>query len=313
MQEDIFSSDKSVNNFDTDYKAEVVAASLIEQGFNSEQIMIIRDGIFRRSISTEVEKVYQKYSNYDLVDYLCIHANKEGMYDMLPQGLFHQPINKYATKYKEDIVDEIKIHRTEEFFARKFFHLFELITDRTLTNAYLFEAKYDRKTRNSEFTDLFAHYWPVLQSLTLRQSVFFMHIIPLLHQIRTHYSNMEQAFSLILELPVKISAIKLPKKKSDQFFESKLGENRLGVDFVLDREFDDGIHDLKLTIGPMPATTMKDYLETAKGYKILENLCEIFLPAHAFVVYDFIIDPQDSQFILSDENHSTYLGINSFI
>ncbi|MDL2305077.1 type VI secretion system baseplate subunit TssG [Bacteroides sp. OttesenSCG-928-D19] len=313
MQDEIYSSTKTVNNADTDYKAEVVAASLIEQGFNPEQIMIVRDGIFRRSISTEVEKVYQEFSNYDLVDYLCIRANKEGMYDMLPQGLFHQPINKYATKDKEDILEEIRIHRTEEFFARKFFHLFELIADRTLTNAYLFEAKYDRKTRNSEFTDLFSHYWSVLQLLTLRQAVFFMHVIPLLHRIRSHYRNMEQAFSLILEIPVKISAIKLPKKKADDIFESRIGENGLGVDFVLGNEFDDGIHDLELTIGPMPAAIMKNYLETAKGYRILEQLCEIFLPAHAFVVYDFIIDPQDSQFILSDENHSTYLGINSFI
>ena len=312
MLEDILSENTIIypNEADTDYKAEVVAASLIEQGFDPERITIIRDGIFRRSISTEVEKVYLKYSNYDLVDFLHIHTNKEGIYDMLPQGLFHQPINRYANK--ESIVDEIKIHRNEEFFARKFFHLFELIADRTLTNAYLFEVRYDRKTSNSEFTDLFTQYWPVLELLTLKQGVFFMHIIPLLHRIRTHYKNMEQALSCILEIPVKITKIKLPAKKTDKWFESTVG-NRMGIDFVLGKEFDDGIYDLKLTVGPISAETMKSYLETAKGHKILESLCDVFLPAHAFVTKEFIIDPKDSKFILSSDTHSTYLGVNSFL
>lgn len=306
-------SQRTTNSLDTDYKAEVVAASLIEQGVDPESVTIIRKGIARRGISTEVEEVYQKYSEYDLLEYLCIDANKEGMYDMLPQGIFHQPIKKYGTKDKEDVMEEIRIHRSEEFFARKFFHLFELISDRTLTNAYLFEIKYDRKTSHPEFTDLFNRYWSVLKLLTLKQGVFFMHIIPLLHQIRSHYRNMEQAFSLILDAPVKITEIRLPAKKSKRNFESNIGKSEMGVDLVLGKKFDDAIYDLKLTIGPISATTMKNYLKTTKGYKILEELSEIFLPAHAFVVNDFIIDPQDSEFILSNDNNSTYLGINSFI
>lgn len=306
-------SQRTTNSLDSDYKAEVVAASLIEQGIDPDYVAIVRKGIARRGISKEVEEVYQQFSDYDLLEYLCIDANKEGMYDMLPQGIFHQPINKYKTKDKEDIMEEIRIHRAEEFFARKFFHLFELITDRTLTEAYLFEIKYDRKTSHPEFTNLFNQYWPILKVLTLKQGVFFMHVIPLLHQIRSHYGNMEQAFSLILDVPVKITEIRLPAKKAKKNFESNIGESEMGVDFVLGKQFDDAIYDLKLTIGPISSDIMKNYLETAKGYKILEELCEIFLPAHAFAVYDFIIDPQDSEFILSDDTRSTYIGINSFI
>lgn len=306
-------SKATINSLETDYKAEVVAASLIEQGVDPDLISIIRKGIARRGISTEVEKIFLEYSEENLADFLCIEANKEGMYDMLPQGIFHQPINKTTTKDKEDILEEIRIHRSEEFFARRFFHLYELITDRTLTNAYLFELKYNRKTSNPEFINLFTRYWPILKELTLKQGVFFMHIIPILHRIRTHYKNMQQALSYILDIPVKISEIRLPAKKSKTYFESRLGECRLGVNFVLGKQFDDAIFDLKLTIGPISALKMKDYLETSKGYKILESLCELFLPAHAFVVKDFIIDPEDSKFILSDDTHTTYLGINSFI
>ncbi len=37
-----------------------------------DSITIVRKGIARRGISTEVESVYQKFSDYDLLEYLCI-------------------------------------------------------------------------------------------------------------------------------------------------------------------------------------------------------------------------------------------------
>lgn len=310
-------SGKHHNTYETDYRAEVIAASLIEHGYDSDQIVIVREGIARRGISTEIEKVYEQYSLDDLMDYVYIRANKEGAYDMLPQGLFHQPTYKRTHKDMaadvEKALEEIKIHRTQEFFARKFFHLFELIADRTITKAYLFEHKYDKKQSHSEFTDLFVLYWPLLRQLTLKQGVYFMHIIPIIHRIRSDYKNIQQALSCILEVPVAITEIKLPAKHADSIFESRLGECRLGVNMVLGSQFDDGEYDLKITVGPIPAKTMRNFLKTAKDYKILESLCEMFLPVNTFYITDFIIDPEDSKFILSDENNETFLGINSFI
>lgn len=305
------------NMYETDYLAEVIAAALIEQGYDPEQVVIVREGIARRGVSTEIEKVYEQYSPDDLMDYIYIKANKEGVYDMLPQGLFHEPT--YKRTYKdiatdvEKALDEIKIHRTQEFFARKFFHLFELMADRTITKAYLFERKYDKKLSYSEFTELFARYWPLLRKLTLKQGVYFMHIIPIIHRIRSDYKNIQQALSCILEVPVEITEIKLPAKQADSFFESRLGDDRIGVSVVLGHQFDDGEYDLKITVGPISAKTMRNYLKTAKGYQILESLCEMFLPVNTFYITDFIIDPEDSELILSDDENETFLGVNSFI
>lgn len=313
MISDKFTNKMIANTFDTDYRAETIAVSLIQQNVDAEQIHIVRDGMARRGVAKDVEKIYEVYSDYDLLDFIYIHINRESIYDMLPQGVFHQPIKRDVGKDKEDILDEIKVHRQEEFFARKFFHLFELIADRTITEAYLFERLYDKKTSCSEFTNLFIQYFPILQMLTLKQSVSFMYIIPILHRIRIHYKNTEQALSSILDLPVKIKKIKLPAKQTENLFESSLKNNRMGVDMVLGNQFDDGVYDLKLIIGPIPAKVMKDYLETAKGYKVLEALCDIFFPANLFVVKDFKISSEDSIFTLSDDKNETYLGINSFI
>lgn len=304
---------KKINDLGTDYKQEVIAAALIEQGIDPDVVLIVRKGIARRGIGKEVEHIYTNNHIHNYLETIHIEVNKEGLYDMLPQGLFHRPIKKITTEYKEDILEDIRIHRSEEFFARKFFQLFELVADRTFIKIYQAECRFAQKQTYSEFVDIFKPYWHVLERLTLKQGVTFMYIIPFLEKIRTEYRSIEQVLSYIIEAPVKIAKIKLPEKKVERMYESTIGETYLNVDFVLGKQFDDGEYDLQITIGAISAQTMKNYLETSEGYIVLQMLCDIFLPEFTFPVFNFIIDPEDSKFILSDDSHSTYLGINSFL
>ncbi len=310
-------SQQHPNDLETDFRFEVIAAALVERGYTPEQIRVIREGMDRRGISKDVEDVSLQFSPEDLMDYLYLKVNREGLYDMLPEGLFHK--STYKRSYKdmdtdtEKALDEIKIHREQEFFVRKFFRVFEEASDRMLTDAYLYEARYDRKISHEEFVDLFVHYWPLLKELEHKQAVFFMHIIPILHKIRVDFKAIEEALLYILEVPVKIEQVKLAAKKAARHYESRLGEGCLGVDFVLGETFDDGEYDLKLIVGPISADRMRDFLETAPGYRILEELCTLFFSINLTVVKEFKIDPADCEFILSDDTHSTYLGINSFI
>jgi len=310
---DLELTEKQANTTDSDFKAEIIAADLIEQGFDPERIMIIREGGAKRGYSKDIEEVQLHYSQYDLLDYLHIKANKEGIYDILPEGIFHQTTSKKFNKDKEDILDEIKLHREEEFFARKFFQLFEVEVDHTLIDAYLYEAKYDKKITNQNFVNIFLFYWPVLRLLPHRQAILFMHTIPILNKVRNRYNEVEEAISLILGTPVRIGNIKLPAKDAGSFFESKIGDNYLGIDWVLGKYFDDGKYDLKVTVGPISAKEMENFLETATGNEILDTLCKLFLPGDAFIVKEFKIIPEDSIFILSNENQISYLGINTFI
>lgn len=310
-------SNQFTNILDTDFKSEVIITSLIEQGCDPELIQILREGIARRAVSKDVEKVYRKYNDEDFKEYIHVHTNREGIYDMLPEGIFHK--STYKRSYKdvetdtEKALEEIRAHREQEFFARRFFQVFEQVVDHTLVKINQTEIRYDWTSSNREFTDLFIQYWQVLKRLEHRQAVAFMYVMPLLSSIRLDMEEISESLSFILDVPVRIEKIKLPAKKADSIFESRLGEARLGVDFVLGNAFDDGINDIKIIIGPISAETMRNYLETANGYVVLEMLCDIFLPSHAFVEKDFIIDPKDCEFILSDDTHTTYLGINSFI
>ena len=305
------------NTLDSDFKLEVVVASLIEEGYDPELIQILRDGIERRQVSKDIEEVYTKYNNDDFREYLHIHTNREGVYDILPENIFHKSIYKQTYKDAEyDVekaLDQIKIHREQEFFARRFFQVFEQVIDHTLVEINQTEIKYDRTSTNREFTNLFVQYWPVLKRLEHRQAVAFMYVMPLLSRIRLNLDEIGESLSFILDVPVKIEKIKLPAKKADSLFESRLGDARLGVDLVLGNTFDDGISDLKITIGYLSTNRMRGFLETAPERIVLDMLLEIFIPDETYAVIEFKIDPEDSKFILSDDTHTTYLGINSFI
>lgn len=302
-----------VNDTESDFKAEVVAAELIEQDYDPDQILVIREGDARRGYAKDIEKIYLQFSQQDLRDYLYIATNKAGIYDILPEGLFHQPIRRKLEKDKEDILEEIKIHRSEEFFARKFFHLFEAEADRMLIEAYLYESKYEKKISNPNFVNIFIPYWPVLKLLTREQAIRFLHIIPILHKIRNKYEEIAEAISMVLDTPVKINHIKLPAKRANHFFESVIGENFLGIDWVLGKSFDDGIYDLKMTIGPIPAREMSYFLKTNLGDTVLNILCELFIPADIFIVKEFKVASEDESFILSDTDTKAYLGISTFL
>ncbi|MDR1222166.1 MAG: hypothetical protein LBL07_04720 [Tannerella sp.] len=307
------SVDKNPNSLATDFKAEVIVANLVEQGFDSSKIILIRDSAARRGFAKDVEDISLHFSAGDLADYLYIRTNRESIYDILPEGIFHQPVNKRLNKDKEDILDEMKIHRREEFFARKFFQLFEIETDRFLSDIYLHELRYDKKLTHSSFIGLFSHYWPVLKLLESEQAVFFIHTIPIINRIRTSRPDVEEALSLILGVPVHLKNIKLARKETIGSIESRLDDHRIGIDFILGNTFDDGLYDMKITIGPISALKMQFFLKNALGDQILERLCQLFLPSNVFTVKEYILMPEDSHFILSDNEKSTYMGINTFI
>ncbi len=305
--------DSTPNTLESDYKAEVVAAHLVEQGYDPAKIILTRLGDDRRGFGKDIEALSLYFSEYDQTDFLQIQANREGIYDILPEGVFHQTINRKLNKDKEEMIDEIKIHREEEFFARRFFRLFEIELDQVLTDIALLEIAFDKRITHPDYVYIFRSFWPVLDLLDREQAVLFLHIIPILQRIRNSNASIEEALALILHVPVSLEPIILEKKETSNEFESRLGKSRLGLDLITGNTFNDGQYDLKVRVGPMSAIKMKDFLKNEKYDRILSDLCRLFLPANVFHVYDYILDPEDSHFVLSTPKTATWLGINSYI
>lgn len=300
-----------VNIPGTDFRAETIAAELAARGYNPEQIRIIRNGDARRGYASDIEKIRLEFSERDAKDYLYIETNREGIYDILPEGIFHQPVHRKPNRDKEEELDEIRVNREREFFARRFFRLFETEIDYVLTLACLYEIKFDRKVTHGSFTGIFFPFWSLLRLLGAEQAVVFIHTIPILHSVKDNFDEIEKSLSLILDVPVAVRKVVAPAKAEGA--ESRLGKCTLGTDFVLGNAFGDGEYDIKAVIGPVSAKEAERFLKTDAGKITLDNLLRIFLPGDTLVEKEFKISPEDAVFVLSDENTNTYLGINTFI
>lgn len=311
---DLEIEERKSNSIDTDIKAEVLASALIEKGVDPEYVKIVRDKAFQRNWTKDIEDVEIEYSQSLFRDRIIVRTNRTGLYDILPENIFHKSTARKFNRDKEDVIEEIKRQRREEFYARKFFQLFESVIDDASIQAYLYETKFDKKISNSNFTNVFIAYWPILELLDRAQGIIFLHTIPHLHKIRTQLKEIAQAMSLILNVNVEIEQLNQSQKIPNSNITEGIGNFRLGVDWIVGESFNDGEVDLKLKIGPIPVNDMMDYLEqSSKGYIIVDYLCNLFISGNIHIEKEFIVSSEDANFYLSDKEHITYLGINTFL
>lgn len=145
------------NTMDTDFKAELYGALLSEAGFDTAQIMMVRDGNNLSNVSKDIRSV--KHRNHVGIAegaYIELKTNRRGIYDSLPEGLFHEALFPGKVKDLGLILEEMQQHRNEEFFIRRFFSLLESEVDREGIQAQLLELRYDKKNKYSDYAKLFA-------------------------------------------------------------------------------------------------------------------------------------------------------------
>lgn len=299
-----------VNKLDTDFRAEIVAAGFVETGLEEEKVVITRQKGDKRHISKDISKIENRFSNEDLMEYLYIYTNRKSVYDAIPENIFHQPFVTAKKKSQEDIINEIRRHRQEEFYARRYFQPFERAVDKLLIDAQLYERKFDKSNFHSNLKDVLSGYWPLLKLLTLKQAVFFIRIIPVIHKVATDLKLVSSLISVILDVPVEIAEGELSVIKTD--ISRKLTKGwRLGTNTVLGNTFCDGYRDIDITIGPAHPEKIRQLSKGFRDNQILEQLLAMMLPVNIQKKIKFKVSDEFDKFRLSDATHKAYLGINT--
>lgn len=194
-----------INNFHTDYKAAVLAAELVEAGFDINRLFIWPSGSARRNFSKDVLSVEWYAPDGGYKDYLCIKSSREGLYDMLPEGLFHASVPYSSTRTTEELIDQIKLHKEQEKQARKFFLPLEAEINMFRVLIELHENKIDKKNIYNDLVEIFRPGWEIFELLDQQQANIFLHLIPLLHQAKGDLARLEQVAGLMLGWPVRVA------------------------------------------------------------------------------------------------------------
>ena len=304
------------DTFDADFKAEVIAAEMIDNNVPAEQIMILMLGSRKRAFRKDVDTVTEEISDYNNKEYTLITTHKEGIYDMLPQGLFHSPTLPKKANSQKEIIDNIKKHRIEEKNARRLFLPFEAAINHLRIQMALFESRLDKGAHHDELVNLFKNHWGIFKYLDTVQSDIFLQVLPLIHDIRDDYEAAAIVFELLLSVPVKITGRVQGMVKSANPVFSSLNDTQLGINFTTGNAvYDGGEDEIVVTVGPIDNGQLRQFMPGEWNYKILSLLCDYLLPVHLDIIMEFELISQDKGTRLADKQHSfnSTLGLSTYL
>lgn len=306
--------DMHYNKLQTDFKAEAVAVNLLKYHRSVSNIFIDRIGINDRAYLKDIKSISSHYLGFD-EEVLSIKTYREGIYDYLPEGIFHPPSLNTSRKNVESVVNEIRKQKRVEEDARKFFMPFELEIFFTEIGALLKEYDFDLASETDSLLTVFSELWPVVKMLDKKNAYIFIHILPFFHQIRGDKKWFEKCMTSFLQVPVEITftpnVVDRIEEEDDSIL---LGNSRLGVTFIPSGRHMDGERNWVVNVGPIPYHEMKKYIPGNPFRKVLQALYDYCLPVNVDIEENFVTEKEEYSFMLEDdERNSSRLGFSTFL
>ncbi|MDR6370197.1 hypothetical protein J2795_001260 [Chryseobacterium bernardetii] len=306
--------DMHYNKLQTDFKAEAVAVNLLKYHRAVSNIFIERVGVNDRAYLKDIKSISSSYLGFD-EEVFTIETYREGIYDYLPEGLFHPPSLGASRKNVDTVVREIRKQKRVEDDARKFFRPFELEVFFTEISALLKESEFDITSSTDSLLETVSELWPMIKMLDKQSAYIFMHILPFFHQIRGDKRWFERCMTAFLQVPVKVSfspnIIDGIEKNDNSML---LGNSRLGVTYIPSGPHMDGQRNWVVNIGPIPYGDMKKYIQGSPFRNVLQALYDYFLPVTVDVEENFVTEKEEYSFSLEDdERNASRLGYSTFL
>lgn len=276
------------NTFDIDIKPEVKAAELIESGLPIDQAIIWMLGSLKRSYRKDVEDISSELSEKDNREYVHITTHKEGIYDMLPQFIFHTPTLARKTGNTQESKEASKKRRLEEMNARKFFLPFEAAINNMRIRMALYENRLDKSSDHSDLREIFGMHWAIFNYLDTHQSHLFLQILPFIHDMREDLTAAASVFEIILGLPVQIYTAPEESIIVQNPEMIPLSECYLGINFTTGNQVFHSCDDrIIIELGPLTKEELQRVTTGGQTQILIEMLCDYFINASSEVTFKF--------------------------
>jgi len=310
MEKEMNSTKLLGNTLDTDYKAEFLAASLLQQGASPDEVRIIRLG--RQKGGKSVDRIVREYSSDELIDYQTIYVRKRDLYDSLPEALFHRNLLPEEKKGKQGVLDSMKKGGRETFNARFFFKPFEMAIDRMAVMAHLYELRLTKKDRYDDFVHLLDSHWAFLRDIPLEKALFLVHFLSQSFRLKTPL-QVEKVLSVYLDCEVKITLEMKSITIADESIWS-LGKGRLGMTTFMSGGMTDVFPMAMVHINGLPRKYKSLLFPSSSAYCQLLKILDLFLPADAELSIHINVSGEDACFVLSDNlEHIPLLGFTTVL
>lgn len=305
-----------INSLTTDFKAGSFVAAILEEGeVGDDMVEIIPSGPNRSTYAKEISSVEHYYSDILMQDRVLVKVNREGLYDMLPEGLFHR-IPKYKEQLtKEEMMADVREWREEEKFARQFFMPFEAALYHLRMLLGFYENRLDKKSSYHDLAKLFTPVWPEFARMDNEQCIVWMHLIPHIPHKRNDLSFLKSVMEVLFNVRAEIiQQSQHPVRESiplNQQF--SLGEGQLGLDTIIGDHFTDYEDRVCILIGPLQTEKLVSFLPQGPGRKMLDMLCAYLLPVETLVELKLSCMPEERVGSLGWDSKHSLLGYTAYL
>ena len=282
-------------------KAEVIIAELLENSkMAKEDITILNKSTFTRGFRRDIVKTEVSENNK-----LQFQLSRNGIYDALPQNVFHSsiPINS-----KVPFSQTRQKSKKEEANARKLFAQIEneFFLHRVFIEQY--EKELSLQFNNVENSFLL-DFWGIKDKVDQEYIFLLVKALPLAYKISKDEKLIAQCLGNILNEKVSIEKKYVSLENNVQPNEDN---NVLGVNASLALAKTNVLYPkFIITIELSDVKNEKKYAENGKGLNLISVFCEYFVPLEADWEIELTYKKADIDFKLNDE--SIFLGLSTAI
>lgn len=295
----------SANRYDI--KAEALIGQVLQPA-GAGSIVAVNDGRFFREYRKDLYAIDRIEDSWKQ-QLLQLHLSRTGLYDLLPEGLFHQPVGESNRHDAAGMAAYSRRDKKKEAAARKFFQ--------PLENSFFLQRVQLEKEEmqllagidSGLLADYFFHFWGFPEGLNRNSGVLLVLLLPYAHVIAGNLSLMQSCLQILLQEKVTIRQV-APSMSYAEEQESGLGSLALGNDMVCGNQFWEDHTCLQYDIGPLQHSFPSEYVPGGENDLVLEVFNNYFAPAEADITINIEVD-REKALIRLDEEHSPILGYSS--
>lgn len=283
-----------------DIRLEVILADLIAEKGSMEDLLLVNNSLFKRNYHCDIEHTSEVEFEITRKNKLCFTVNREGLYDQLPEDLFHQAGAIKSNAGKEEAIQEIKTQQEIEKQSRLFFLPFEQEFYRQRVKLEVEERNFLFETNNVLQGGIFDYLWDLPAFLDDLQKSKLGILIPILNKI----AGKTDLTAYIIESITgdEVSIRKAPPAKLMIPDQPQLGDMQLGLTSILGGEISGLQSGFRLVIFVSAAGSFSDYMPGGKKLAVHEFLCNLLMPLDTDLFFESDYSKVSSSFIAENDN-----------
>ncbi len=288
----------------SDIRFEVILTDLLSENLDMDDVVIESKSLFKRSYHHDIESAGEIDYGAGKKKRLCFTVNRDGIYDQLPEDLFHHVAETNNASDKYEVIREIQEHQTIEKQSRLFFQPLEHEFYSQRVRLEIEERKFLFETNDTLPGEIFNRLWHLPEFLDDLQKSQLGLLMPVIHKLTGKKDLLSFVFESITGDPVEIREAGPCKYEISE--NPVLGQMKLGADTILGGCLGSLQAGYSITIFVSDMANLPDYMPSGKKITLHEYLCSLFMPLDAEFFFETRMTKNYTVFFI--ENDSVFQG-----